>query len=228
MTVLASAIITKVRNLLVDTGTSPRWTDAELLNHISDAQRTIAALQGDEVAKVAVVQLAAGTRQSLPADGVSLLNILRNMGTTGATPGRAVRLIRRDIIDDQNPNWHADAKTNYTYNYIYDPLDSKAFFVYPPAIGNHYIEINYTYVPAEVTSTSTALVVPDVYQTAVMDYVMFRCHQKDADSSGGHATAQMFLQIFQVFLQGFSGGETETNPNMQMAPFNPQTQSSGR
>jgi hypothetical protein len=228
MTVLASAVTTKVRNLLVDNGTSPRWTDAELLNHISDAQRTICAFSEDEIAKVAVMQLVAGTRQQIPADGISLLNIVRNMGTTGTVPGRAIRIIQRDIIDNQNPTWHSDAQVGYTYNYIYDPLDSKNFFVYPPSNGKGYIEINYSFVPPEVASLSTALVIPDVYQTAVMDYVMFRCHQKDADSSGGHAAAQMYLQMFQLFLKGFSDTETEVNPNVQMAPFNPGSQGTAR
>lgn len=228
MTVLASEIIDRVRTQLVDQAATKRWSDDELLRHLSDGQRTIAAISPDVITKVAVVQLAAGTRQSLPADGNQLLSIMRNMGTDGATPGRAVRVIRRDVIDDQNPNWHAEPKMNYTYNYVYDPLDPKAFFVYPPSNGSGRLEINYSYTPVEIDALTDEVDVPDLYVTALTDYVLSRAHMKDADSSGGSATAGMFLQLFQAFMQTTGDAEVAVNPNLQTMPFNPATKGTAK
>lgn len=226
MPITANDIITRVRELLVDPGTSPRWTDAELLRHLSDGQRAIARAEPTAVQKVAVVQLDEGTRQSLPDDGESLLTVIRNMGTTGTSPGRAVRIIRRDIIDDQNPNWHADAKVTAVYNYIYDPTDPAAFFVYPPSNGNGYVEISYCYHPPEIDALSDALSVTDLYVTPLTDYVMFRALQKDSDFAAGIQRAQLHFQAFVTFLG--ADGEPEVNPNLQTAPFDPARKGTAR
>jgi len=226
MTVLASEILSRVRSLLIDTEDTQRWSDAELLQHLSDAQRTVAALAPDEASDVAVVQLAEGTRQSLPADGVSLLNVYRNMGIAGTTPGRAIRLVRRELLDDQNPNWHSEAKVTIIYNYIYDPADATAFFVYPPSNGLGYIEINYCFTPAEIALTSTAISLPDVFITPLTDYVMYKALQKDSDFAAGQQRAQLHLQAFMLFLQGLDVAGQDSSPNNQMAPPNPQNKGS--
>lgn len=228
MAVTADKILTRVRSQLVDDGTTPRWTDAELLRHLSDGQRTIAALQPDFATKVAVVKLAVGTRQVLPADGRSLLSVTRNMGTDGATPGRAVRVIMREVIDAQNADWHAAAKAQAVYNYIYDPQDQRAFFVFPPSNGAGYVEINYQFTPPEITTTADTIALEDIYQTPLMDYVMFRANQKDADSSGGLASAQLFLQAFTLFIQGTEAGDIDNNANLQLTPFDSSKKATGK
>jgi hypothetical protein len=226
MPLTADDVITRVRELLIDNGTSPRWTDAELLRHLSDGQRAISRADPTAIQKVAVMQLAEGTRQSLPADGESLLTITRNMGTTGTVPGRAVRIIRRDIIDDQNPMWHTEAKVTTIYNYIYDPTDSDAFFVYPPSNGLGHVEINYCYVPAELDELTDELDVDDIYITPLTDYVMFRALQKDSDFAAGMQRAQMHFQAFVAFLG--VDGEDDVNPNLQTTPFDPAKKGTAR
>lgn len=228
MTVLASSILTRVREIAVDTGAVTRWSDAELMRYLSDGQRTIAAVYPDQVSKVAVMQLAEGTLQSLPADGESLLTIYRNMGTNGTTPGRAVRLIRREILDDQNPTWHSDAKVSTIYNFVYDPLDPTAFFVYPPSNGLGYIQLNYCYNPPEITATSDAISLPDIYITPLVDYVLYKAHQKDSDYAAGQERAVAHLQAFQLFLQGRDTKDEETSPNQSLGPFNPSVSGAAR
>ena len=226
MPLTAATVITRVREILVDEETTKRWSDAELLRHLSDGQRTIARISPDAVQKVAVVQLDEGTRQELPADGESLLTVVRNMGTNGTTPGRAVRIIRRDIIDDQNPNWHSDMKTSVCYNYIYDPTDSKAFFVYPPSNGNGYVEISYCYTPDEVDSLTDELDVSNVYVAALTEFVCFRALLKDTDFAAGMQRASLHLDSFKMFMG--SDGEIETNPNLQTTPFDAKVKGAAR
>jgi len=219
MTVLASEIIDRVRLLLVDTDDTQRWSDAELLQHLSDGQRTVAAIVPEECSQIVAMQMDEGTRQSLPDDGVSLLNVYRNMGTTGTTPGRAIRLVRREMLDDQNPMWHAEAKTTAIYNYIYDPGDADSFFVYPPSNGLGYIEINYCYVPPEIDATTDAIALSDIYLTALTDFVMYKALQKDSDFAAGMQRAQMHIQAFMLFVQGQDAGAADTSPNTQLQPF---------
>lgn len=221
MAVQASQVISRVRKLLVDEETSPRWTDAELLGHITDGQRAIASVNPGAASKTAVTPLVAGTKQTLPEDGTQLLTITRNMGVNGLQPGRVLRVVRRDIMDDQNPMWHSVAPSPVAQNYIYDPQNPKTYFVYPPSNGNNQLELIYTYIPEEVTALSSNLALDASYLSALTDYVMFRAHQKDSDFAAGAETSNMYLKVFMTFLQGMEQSEIASNPNLQTTPFNP-------
>lgn len=227
MAVLVSDILTRVRTQLVDQTEPLRWSDDELLRHLNDGQRTIAAMQPDAAQKIGAMKMVAGTRQQIPADGISLLNVTRNMGNDGQTPGRTCRIIQRDIIDNQNPGWHSDPKATVVTNYIYDPLDQKGFFVYPPSNGSGYVEINYQYNPADALLDGE-ISLPDIYLTPLMDYTLFRAHMKDADSAGGQQLASLFLQAFTTFVTGASDATTQDNPNLRTTPFNPSTKATAQ
>ena len=222
MTVTAKNIIDRVRTQLIDIGSTKRWTDTELLNWLSDAQRAVVAVQADASNEVTSLPLQVGTRQRIPDDGNLLLGITRNMGADGNTPGRAIRLISREIIDSQNPDWHTELKRAVIYNYIFDPQDRVAFYVYPPSDGTGHIELNYSRVPADMTELADPIIVQDIYRTALFDYVMFRACQKDSDFAGGQAVAQTYFQSFVAFMNADTGTETTNNPNLQLAGFNPQ------
>ena len=148
-TVTAKAIIDKAAIQLTDIS-GVRWTRAELLGWINDAQRQIVIMSPNATNKISVVKLNAGTRQSLPSDGWTLLEVVRYMGTAGTTPGRAVRLASREQIDSFNPNWHSDTATVVPQHYIFDLQDQTAFFVYPPNTGTGYVEINYSPDPPDL------------------------------------------------------------------------------
>ena len=80
-TTLASAIISKARILLQDSG-AVRYSDSELLGWLNDGQREAATLKLDVYTKISNVTLVPGTRQSCPSDAVQFLDALRNMGAS--------------------------------------------------------------------------------------------------------------------------------------------------
>ena len=77
-TLTGANIITRVQDTLQDT-TSVRWPEAELLRYINDAQREIVNFRPDSSSKTANMQLATGTLQSLPTEGLRLIKVTRNM-----------------------------------------------------------------------------------------------------------------------------------------------------
>lgn len=222
MTVTAQSIIDRVRTQLIDIGAQKRWTDAELLQWLSDAQRAVIAVQADSSNFVTSVALAIGTRQKIPDDGNMLLSIYRNMGTDGQTPGRAVRIISREILDGQNPTWHTDAKVTDVYNYTFDATDRTAFYVYPPSDGTGHLEVNYSRLPSEMTELTDQIVVQEIYRTALFDYVMYRACQKDSDFAAGQSLAQTYFQSFVAFMGADGSAEKEDSPNLSLTGFNPQ------
>lgn len=228
MTTLASTIITKVRSQLVDTILPYRWSDTEFLRYLSDAQRAIVAIDPSANATIATVQLAVGTRQTLPTGGKSLISVIRNMGTTGTTPGRAVRVVMREIMDTQNPDWHSDPQVAVVKNYVYDPSDQMAYHVWPPANGGSYVQINYCKIPSEISSTSAAIELDDTYVTPISDFMMYRAHQKNGDFSGGQSVANAHLQAFMMFMQGLDQGEMNESPNQQLNKFDTKVKGSAK
>lgn len=229
MSVTAQTIIDKVRTQLIDpVGAASRWTDAELLKWISDGQRAVVAYTAGSSSITYAHTLVSGTKQTIPTNGHQLLTVIRNLAADGVTPTRAVRIVSREVLDAQNPDWHT-ATTNATVqNYIFDLQEPRKFYVYPPNTGTGKIEIVYSIMPQELATGSDVLVVQDIYQTALFDYTMFRAHQKDSDFAAGQAIAQNYLQLFLSYVTQNEQGQLSNNPNLQLLPPDPSTRGTAR
>jgi len=211
MSVLASVIIDKAAKQLLDLN-NIKWTRAELLSWLNDGMRQIVLIQPSATSTTVSKLLSAGTRQTLPSDGWLLLQMYRNMGTNGSTPGRAIRIISREVLDGFNPNWHTDTPSAEVRNYIYDVQDQLAFYVYPPNTGTGYIELNYSAQPANLTSESQAIPIFDVFQSALVDYILYRACGKNADYAPGVQLSQGYLATFSAAIQGKSQSEATNDP----------------
>lgn len=219
-TVTAGAIIDKAVTQLTDLQ-GVRWTRAELLGWLNDGQRQIVLIQPNATNTIAAVQLVAGTRQTIPSDGWMLLGINCNMGTNGSTPGRAVRIISRELLDNFDPNWRNATASATTKNYMYDIQDQLAYHVYPPSTGTNYLQINYSKQPANLTTESQTIELFDVFQGALLDYMMYRACSKDAEYAPGVALAQMYAQSFAAAVGAKEGTELKNNPALELTPRNP-------
>lgn len=226
-TVTAKTIIDKATIQLIDL-TNIRWTRAELLSWLNDGMRQIVLIQPSATSTTSVVQLAAGTRQYIPSDGWLLLSIYRNMGTAGTTPGRAIRIISREILDGFNPNWHTDTAKAEVRNYVYTDQDQLAFYVYPPNTGTQHIELNYSVQPADLTSESQVIPIFDVFQSALLDYILYRACSKDAEYAPGLQLASQYSASFVAAIQGKTVSEVTGNPTQSLGPRNPPVRGSAQ
>jgi hypothetical protein len=215
MTILASTIINKVARLLVDQN-NIKWPRTELLGYLNDGQRQIVVMLPSANNVTAVKKLNAGTRQSIATDGWLLLGLYRNMGTTGTTPGPVIRLASREVIDSYNQNWHSETPKSVVKNYVFDIQDQTAFWVYPPNDGNGYIQYNYSQVPTDLSSETSQIGLNDIYQTALIDYIMYRAYSKNAEYSQGVALAQGYWSAFSTTLSSKANGESQANPNLSI------------
>lgn len=214
MTVLASAIITKAARLLGDIN-NIKFPRSELLGYLNDGQRQIILIAPNSSNYTTVVKLVAGSRQSIPSDGWLLLDLYRNMGTSGTTPGRVIRIVSKEVMDSFNPNWHAETASAVANSYVYDIQDQTAFWVYPPNTGTGYIQLNYARVPTDITAETQAISVNDILQTAILDYIMFRAYSKESlnlEAAQGHWAS------FTLALGAKEKTETENSPNLSLTP----------
>lgn len=222
MTVSVQSVVDRVQAILQDT-TGIRWpVVSELVLFINDAQREIALLKPDASAVNTTVTLAAGTKQDIPTAGNRLLRVVRNMSAaSNGTGKRAVRLVSRDILDSQTPNWHDPtvagdaAHTNIVKHYVYDEQNPRNFYVYPGVSGNAYVEIVYAANPATVTQSGN-LSIPDIFANAVADYTLFRAYTKDAEYAGNNQRASTHYNLFINSVTGKGQIDIITSPNMDL------------
>lgn len=179
---LASDITIRTNDILQDPNNT-RWPLAEQYRWISDAQRAVVnAIPGASATNVAV-QLIPGTKQALPAGGIRLIAPVRNMGTTGLTPGRAIRMEKRSTLDVNMPDWHSAPAETAVKVIAFDEDNPRNYYTYPPvhATTQVWVEIIYSGSPAEITAAGSQLTVDDIYLPTIVDYVIYRAHSKETD-----------------------------------------------
>lgn len=222
-TLTALSVIKKAQILLQDT-TSVRWTQLELLGWLNDAQREVVMNKPNAFVVNGKVPLVAGTKQSLPSDGVQLISVVRNLGSTGTVQGDAIRITQREALDAQIPGWHSQAAATTILHYMFSPFDMKTFYVYPPSVVPNNLEIIYGASPtalADAALTNSAVIsVDDIYQTVLIDYILYRAYSKDAEYAADAQRSQFHQQAYMNLLTGKAKLETVFDPN-SAAPFNP-------
>jgi hypothetical protein len=178
-TILASAIIAKASGILQD-ASNIRWTAAKMLEYLNDGIRDTVIANPTAYVINGNLDLVAGTKQTLPAGTILLIDITRNMGAGGTTPGRVPRFIDRKEIDAEHPNWHTDTASATVKHWIYDNRDKGTYYVHPPqpASGQGKLEAVRSALPASISS-STAIPVGDEYANALADYLLHRAYAQD-------------------------------------------------
>lgn len=216
-------------SFLHDTGYD-RWDEDEHLDNINGGQRMTVFLKPDANTVNDVYQLSEGTKQSLPdgsasfqnpdsetlAAGIQLLDVIRNMGTDGATPGDGIVIVDRAIMDLSNPGWHSDTASATVQNYVFSEKDPKHFYVYPPqpSSGQGWAEIAFSALVADIASTSGNISLGDEYREALLYYDLFRCYLKDSGESRFAAErATYFWNMFVTTLGRRDLIQKDVSPN---------------
>ena len=237
MALTGANLISRIQDSLQDT-TGVRWTEAELLRYINDAQREVVNFKPEASAKHVNNSLATGTEQAVP--GLTLIKVVRNVSSNqdGATGGRAVRLVDADVLNSIEPDWHNPTVTgdaahgSVIKHYVFDPDDPKKFYVYPGVKSglNAYIEIVYSDVPTDLSATSSTIGIDDIYGNALIDYVLYRCYLKDAEFAGNSQRAGQHYQLFINSVSAGASAKTLVNPNFDrpgQSPVLPPMQTTG-
>lgn len=211
-TTTTALMITRARDLLQDP-TGIRWSDAELLRWMNDAQSMIASLRPDLVSKTGVHSCASGSLQDLGAQGsggtvsapTRLLDVIKN------ADGRGVTQVDRKIMDTVE-NWH-NAGADKTKHFVFDERTPTLFMVYPQAVTAALLTVSYSYTPADLTNAAAETIkVPDSCATAMLDLTMFKAYSKDSEFAGNAQRAQAYLASAMQFLVESAKVSASTSP----------------
>jgi hypothetical protein len=222
MATTAQSIVDKAQIVLQDI-TAVRWAETELLGWLNDACREVCSYKPDAYVVNETVQTTAGTKQTLPTGGLTLIDVTRNFD--GTTVGNVIRQIDRRILDDQIPDWHSVTPTAAASHFCFDPRDQKTFYLYPPSDGDSTggsetkVEIVYAKAPADVALGDNILI-DDTYNGPIMDYILYRAYLKDADYAGDDTRAQVHYDRFIQALGGKEAGETSAEATAMLRRAN--------
>jgi hypothetical protein len=193
---------------------------AELVRYLNDGQREIVLYRPDAMVTNATVTCVAGTKQSLPALGSKLIEVIRNSASTSAK--KSIRMINREILDAQTPGWHNITGSVDILHFMYDPRDPRVFYVYPPATTSAQVDIVYSSYPSDITEPADGALysavagnisVPDIYGNVLGDYILYRAYTKDSEYAGNAGRAQAHYTAFANALGIEIKGTTGVAPN---------------
>ena len=142
----------------MEPGMSRRWEwsggeegKTGLLDFLNAAVLAIALQRPDATARTATVLLAPGMRQTIPKGALTLIEVVRNMGADGETPGAAVSLVNPDImLAWANPRSTSATVDNFANDRATNP---QQFYVFPavPEDADVHVELTYSAEPKRVT-----------------------------------------------------------------------------
>lgn len=185
-------LLRRLGNLMVDEELV-RWTEAELIDWINDAASEIVLRRPAARAVSMTTMLEAGTLQRAPDGSSQILDVVRNIGA-GSAPGRAIRITDRQQLDAIDPEWHSTT-AGATRHYMLDERAPTTFYVYPPAVDGAQVEMLVAMPPPKVTDASDALDLRPEFISAILNWMMYRCHTKDSEYAQG-AVATQHYQAF--------------------------------
>ena len=206
---LIKTIIDKVNSQLMDDGFT-RWPKENLMSMFNDAQRAVVLLRPDANIVEAAFPCVAGTKQTLPDEGLRVIDIRSNQS------GSDITYRSRDELNDLYPEWYGTTGEQDPESFIYDERQPKRFFLYPGVALGVTVDLIYSAVPTRHLVgdyDSGVSDLDDIYTNAVVEYMLYMAHSKDFEYSE-QAKAQTHFQMFNALLGAKSqadAGMTPTN-----------------
>lgn len=251
-TFLVREALWRVSSLLNDTDPQfEHWPEIELVQWLNDAHLAIAKFLPVASSRVDSIKLKPGARQSiesiaaadcLPGDGVallapilgsSLLSVNCNMGADGSTPGDAIRIVDREVLDVQVPGWRT--KTGLKVRaFTYDPNTPRYFNVSPavPPSPAVWAEVAYNAQPVRIPpggepgtpvyhyggTNAVRISVADEHMDDLVNYTVARARMKN-NSATAEGKAGDFVALFVNSINAKVTAITGTNPNLKRLPL---------
>jgi hypothetical protein len=171
-TLLGQDIIDGARSILRDatnTATTPfRWDDDHLLRALSRAQREVVRVlpSANPIRSAFKLTRGATLQNVIPTTAFQILEIPRNMGADGKTPGRRITKEVREMIDARVPDWHFGRAGKSIESWTQEKEERRLFYAFPRPDNNVdvWVEILYSDCPTRIEDANLKITVDDVYE----------------------------------------------------------------
>lgn len=250
-TLTVREVLWRVSVLLQDTSPQfTRWPEQQTVLWLEDAQNAIWKFLPLAASRIDTVKLRPGTLQSIasiaPADclpsegpqptepvmGTQFLRMIVNRGADGLTPGKAIRMTSRELMDSQNLNWQTIAKPSVD-SFMFDPDTPRSYWVTPGATENVWAQIAYTAQPKRIPNpgtpgaelyrfdgaNQTPISIGDEHVDDIVNYIAARSFMRNSQNAGDTGKAQQFAGMFLQSLNSKIAAVSGNNPNLKQLPF---------
>jgi hypothetical protein len=146
------------------------------------------------------IVLVSGARQTLPADAISLIDVLYNVTGSGTTElaTTAVKLINKNNLDSIFPGWPSSPASATVLFVAVDSRNPKVFYTYPPqpssSMGS--IKVLLSELPDPITVDTEDFPFDDSYKPACVDYLIYRCLIEETTIPNAQAKATSFYNKY--------------------------------
>jgi len=185
------------------------WSKGNLTDYLNSAQMLISELRPDASSDIINLTLIPGTKQALLPAHRRLLDIVRNMGADGNTPGKPIWAIDEPTLNTYRPKWHSETGKTVVRNFVYDEKTPKAFYVYPPVHATIavLVEAKIAQSPEIVTDVDNdAIALDPVFEIMIRHWMLHMAYSKETDSMESRSLAQFHFKAF----SGLLGVDTKT------------------
>lgn len=231
MSATVQDVIDEVRFTIHDeAAASYRWSDVELIDYINAAGRQIVSIVPEANLVTTILSITNSiAKQALPTGGIKFVKVLNNVSEAdGTTIEGPVRQVEKDALDSYDPNWEHDtalktlaASSNFFDHFCHDPRDKKAFYLYPPASGTAYANVQYSAVPTAMVAVGDTIPLGDEYLEAYSAYTTYRALTKESRDSLPASYRQELYNNFLTALGQKLQGDTRVSPEQNMPPEAP-------
>lgn len=187
-------VINDVRDALRDP-VKVSWPDPLLLAYLSQALLALTGIRPDAFVVNAVLKLEAGSKQTLPVNGLRLMGLLFNADDANKPVAPAIRHIEQLSLDDVLTSWLSQNPELVCHEYWYNETDPKRFWT-NPVQNNVKVIANYVASPARVTDGATPFPIDDSFIPAIQEWMLYLAWRSDDEKS---PTAQRALTHRQAF-----------------------------
>lgn len=186
---LVSDVVTQVRDIIQDTQTPYRYSDDMLVRFVNQTLKRMVVIRPDLFSTIEDVPTTPDTVfQSLPSSAVRLIDIYQVKG------GVALTEVNRSTLERSNPQWMAEP-SGTPNTFMRNVRNDTSFFVYPAPKDGVVLVCEYAKVLPEYTLNDTVDLLPDGYETVVIDGTVFIAESVD-DEYVNNQRAQMYQQMF--------------------------------
>lgn len=171
------------------------WGIEDLISYYNSALSAIATARPDIFIKTQSFSCAAGTRQTVPAGTIKLIDIERNTHT-----GKSIRYVARADLESLIPGWASSSGGEEAELYIHEPTNITAFWLYPGVKEGVSIELVLSILPTHLTKamveSGATVQVDERYITPCLDWIMYRAFMRDSEVTTNASRGQLHLQSF--------------------------------
>lgn len=191
MALTVAQLIDDAARDLQDQGNT-RWTRQDLLDFFNAAQRALAEHRPDQMAQPRDLVLAAGWRQELPADALTLIDITNNANAMQR------RITKTDlwVLDAVAGAWRSASLAREVQHFMHDLGTPREFLVYPPVAAGTKVRAVLGVAAVDLASEAGTPSVPARWMDALRHFVLFRAWSIDAEFGGNAALAAAHRALY--------------------------------